>query len=64
MQGVSLQEASFKTEYHRALTNIRKNSKHILKKLRKELQKDGDVGVIDNDEPLPTTVKIPILKKM
>ena len=64
MQEVTLNEVLFTSEFHRALTYITKNSKEILEKLQKALNKDGDVAMVDVNEPLPSTVKMPIKKKM
>jgi hypothetical protein len=64
MQDVTLNEAGFTAEYRRALTHIKNNSKEILGKLQQTLNKDGDVAMVDVDEPLPSTVKMSIKKKM
>jgi hypothetical protein len=64
MQDISLSEGLFRSDYHHTLINISKNSKEILKKLQVELQKDGDISILDDcDTPLPKSLKIPIAKK-
>ena len=62
MQGISLTEINFQTDYHHALKNINVNSEEILKKLwdAMEVLQDGDPS---NDE-LPAVIKMQKKKKI
>ena len=64
MQDATLNEATFTSEYHQALTYITKNLTVILGNLQKVLSKDGDVTTINTDEPLPAKVQMMVKKKM
>ena len=60
---MTLTELAFKDEYHRALKNIMKNSERILRKLSTAAEIPGTLKV-DKDITLPSTVKMPKVKKM
>ena len=63
MQDMTLTEAVFKDEYHRALKHIAKNSERILRKLSTAAEIPG-ASKMDTDIALPSAVKMPKVKKM